>query len=228
MPIFFTIHEAPKQVPIDDNENYTLDDNEEASPSSSSENPDKDETEDNYELPDENPEEDSVSEEDTDKTTEEDDDYTLDDSDLKSDEENTDETEEEDTTTDEENTSEDSIEEDDELSKLEDEIFSTISGDQRSIMDRELIRLYVEMYNSISKTLNKIQFIPKNNENLKVLDFSYNKLVEIQEILYDYIISSYKTKTYVENLSNYYEFIASIDGINKIISQLKQKSDEKM
>lgn len=114
-----------------------------------------------------------------------------------------------------------------ELQDLEDEVFQNLRGGEKKIRDKELLKLYIDMYNDISSILSRINNIPKTERIIQPLEYCTDKLTDIREILYSYILSSYKIKTYIENMTNYYEFLATLQAINKILSELGEKDDNK-
>lgn len=215
MGIFSSVINELKRVPTDieqdDYDNIDLED--EAEPDQSSE--------DNYELPDNEEETEQPEDQDPQEEPQEDDNYELpDEGDDTNDnpEEDLDQTDNLDTPT---------TEEDSELQSLEDEIFQGLRDSEKAIRDRELLSLYTTMYNDINSILNKLGGVPKTEKIIQPLEYCTNKLTDLREILFSYILSTYNLKTYIENMTNYYEFLATIQAINKILSELKEKDDNK-
>ncbi len=116
--------------------------------------------------------------------------------------------------------------EENEIKQLEDEVFSDIDQSSKNIRDKELKKLFVEMYNNISSMLIKINLIQKNESNLEIVEFSVRKLMESRTSIYDYLIDSYKNKSYIENSLMYYEFIAVIEKIHNLIDKYMKKQDD--
>lgn len=108
-----------------------------------------------------------------------------------------------------------------ELKSQERELFADLTDEQLKIRDKKLISLYIEMYDKIQNILSKSDRFEKTEKNIKVIDFSIEKLHEMKDILYDYIHKVYKTKTYIQNLTAYYEFVATLNGIDNILKKIK-------
>lgn len=219
-----------KRVPTDDKaDDYsagTADTKEEAPDDTTSTTPAPEETEPDESEKEETPEEEKSS-----------DDYTIDDKDKEEEEEESDDTEEEEKDDTEESDEpasdteesigiEDDTEEDSEIKNLENEVYKDLDIVQKNIRDSELIRLYVQMYDIIIKTLDDIDNIPKNEKTISILQFSSKKLLEVRNIIHDYIVDTYKTKTYIENMITYYEFVSTVNSIANLIDKLKDEEDE--
>lgn len=215
MSIFSNVINELKRVPTDvEPEEYEKIDNEDDEPV------EDESSDDNYELPDDEPDESgNQTEEPEDPAADEgDDNYDLDQADSEDDL-----ADEGDPAPDEPETED----EYDELQQLEDDVFKDLKDDEKAIRDKELLKLYVNMYNDIENTLGRINNIPKTERILQPLTYCSKKLTEVRGILYEYILSSYKIKTYIENMSNYYEFLAVLQAINKIFSEISEKEEDK-
>ena len=73
--------------------------------------------------------------------------------------------------------------------------------------------------------MDKLNNISKNEMNIEILRFISIKSKELINILYDYIYNVYNTRTYVENYTNYYIYLASFDKINKLMEELDKKNE---
>lgn len=227
MSIFFnrSIHELKKVNTEVDEDDYT--ELEDDTPNTTPEdNPENSDTDDDYNLPEDEdtPEGDSENIEDTPKENPES--NTENDYDLP---EDSGSNEEPDNNADDDSSGpagDESGEGGSEVKNLEDELFKNLNDGQKYIRDKELINLYIDTYNKIGGLLSKIDRVDKTTKNLSIIDFSNKKLSELQGIMYDYILSTYKTKSYIENTTNYYEFLATLDGINKILKNISVSEDE--
>jgi len=193
-------------------------------PPEDEEDPEEDDEAGDYDLPEDeedvDPEEDPGDEEDLPEDDEDTGDY-----DLPEDEEDTgDEETTDDTETDGEETTEEEIPEED------DELFVDLTDAQKAIRDKSLFKLYSELYAMTSEFSIKLDKVSRNGNNMVYLDFTTDKIKELTDVLYDYIIYTYPTKNYTENYANYYEFIASFNQINKMLEDMannKEKEDKK-
>lgn len=168
----------------------------------------------------------------TDNTAEEGDDepneYSMDDG-----EEGTDDgedTDEEDTTDGEDDTDTDDVEDstemsDDEIKQMEEELFKSIPEDQMNIKIIELKKQYLEVYNTINAIMNRTNKIPKTSNNTKTLEFIVNKLIELKELVKFYMTNTFDTKSFIENNINYQQYLSTLNIINKLFQEIKDKKD---
>ena len=108
--------------------------------------------------------------------------------------------------------------EDYDLDKIEDELFSSLTPEQIAIKNHELKNQFIELYSLIGTTLVRINDIPKSNENINILKFITEKLLELREMIDYNITTAYSTRTYIENNIIYQQCIATINTIADIIN----------
>lgn len=189
-----------KEVPTTDKgdeTNYDLDDEGDETPKAKVVKSTEDEEESDYDLPAEEEEE----------TTEEP-------GDEESTEEPTDDSGEEDPVEDEE-------------VEIGAELFADLNDDQKIIRDKELYNNFYKLYNTLSDFVIKINKVVRTKDTIHRYDFISDKSEEVKDILYDYIIDTYKTRTYLENHNNYYEFLASFNQFVKMIEEMGRNTEEK-
>ena len=106
------------------------------------------------------------------------------------------------------------------IDKIEDELFSTLTPEQRDIKNTELKNQFIDLYSVIGITLDRINNVSKSNENVEALGFVTQKLLELREMI-DYIITkSYATKTYIENNIIYQQCISTLNLISEFINNI--------
>ena len=110
--------------------------------------------------------------------------------------------------------------EDYDLDKIEDELFSSLTPEQIAIKNHELKNQFIELYSLIGTTLVRINDIPKSNENINILKFITEKLLELREMIDYNITTAYSTRTYIENNIIYQQCIATINTIADIINNI--------
>ena len=76
------------------------------------------------------------------------------------------------------------------------------------------------MYSIIGSTLVRINDISKTNENINVLKFITEKLLELREMIDFNITTAYQTRTYIENNIIYQQCIATLNAIAEIIDNI--------
>ena len=111
-------------------------------------------------------------------------------------------------------------EEDYDLNKIEDELFSSLTPEQIAIKNHELKNQFIEVYSIIGSTLVRINDIPKSNDNINILKFVTEKLLELREMIDYNITIAYSTRTYIENNIIYQQCIATLNAIADIIDNI--------
>ena len=111
------------------------------------------------------------------------------------------------------------------LQNLEMELFSDLTPEQINIKHYELKRQYIELYNKSEDIVDRINTIPKTEQNLPIIDFVVKKLVNLREYINYYLTKVYQTKTYIENTTNYQQYLAVLNAINKILSEIPLEND---
>ena len=111
-------------------------------------------------------------------------------------------------------------EEDYDLNKIEDELFSSLTPEQIAIKNHELKNQFIEVYSIIGSTLVRINDIPKSNDNINILKFVTEKLLELREMIDYNITVAYSTRTYIENNIIYQQCIATLNAIADIIDNI--------
>lgn len=118
------------------------------------------------------------------------------------------------------------------INKIEDELFSSLTPEQIAIKNHELKNQFIEMYSIIGSTLVRINDISKSNDNINILKFVTEKLLELREMIDYNITTAYSTRTYIENNIIYQQCIATLNAIASIIENIPgvngeiQKSQE--
>lgn len=116
---------------------------------------------------------------------------------------------------------------DDEIKQLEDELFSSFSPEQIEIKNRELKTLYINLYDTTTDIITRINDIPKIEKYLPIVEFISDKLSELRSTISDYLNGgTFKSLSYTENMINYNKFVAVLHGINKIIEEIKVEDDK--
>lgn len=116
---------------------------------------------------------------------------------------------------------------DDEIRQLEKEVFADLSPQQMEIKHKELKQQYLDMYEVTSNLIERINDVPRTEQNTKVLEFISIQLSDLREYISDYINSSYSQVSYMENAINYNKYLAILSGLNKILKELVDKTVDK-
>ena len=106
------------------------------------------------------------------------------------------------------------------INKIESELFSSLTPEQIAIKNYELKNQFIELYSIIGSTLVRINDISKSNENINVLKFVTEKLLELREMIDFNVTTAYQTRTYIENNIIYQQCIATLNAIAEIIDNI--------
>lgn len=146
-------------------------------------------------------------------------------------------TEDEEPTDDEGDDAEDSIDDDndassgeiseDEIKQMEQELFKSVPPEQMAIKVLELKKQYLDAYNTTSNILIRVNKIIKTNDNMKILEFVTNKLIELKDLIKFYMTNTFDTKSFIENNINYQQYLSTLNTINKIFKEIKDKNEDK-
>jgi hypothetical protein len=106
------------------------------------------------------------------------------------------------------------------IEKIEDELFSSLTPEQIAIKNHELKNQFIEIYSIIGSTLVRINDVPKSNDNVNILKFITEKLLELRDMVDYNITTAYNTRTYIENNIIYQQCIATLNAIADIIDNI--------
>ena len=106
---------------------------------------------------------------------------------------------------------------------MEKEIFDDLTPDQIDMKHKELKNNFLELYNSTSNIIDRVNQIPTSDEFLSTISFVGKKLAELRKMVADYMNNVYSTKSYMENAINYNRFLATLNGINDILTEVSKE-----
>lgn len=114
--------------------------------------------------------------------------------------------------------------EDPDVKASEEEIYNTLTDNEKRIRTLQLKVDYKNFYDTINHTMIGINGIPKNNDNIIAINKLANSLIKTKYILIDYIENNFDKLSYMENYANYIKFIAIFRTIANVLSQLSNNS----
>lgn len=109
---------------------------------------------------------------------------------------------------------------DDDLKKIESELFSNLSPEQMAIKNTELKERFITIYTTIGSTLVRINDIPKSKDNIELLKFVTDKLLDLRDLVDYNITTVFQTRTYVENNIVYQQCLSILDSISAILASI--------
>ena len=114
------------------------------------------------------------------------------------------------------------------IKQQEEEIYAdaNMTPEQLDIKHKELKSQFLAMYDLTSSIIDRIGDASINEENIAVVEFISENLSRLRTMLTDYIESVYAGKSYIENAVTFNRFLATLNGINKMLEQIEKKEDK--
>lgn len=111
------------------------------------------------------------------------------------------------------------------IKQQEEEIYNdaNMTPEQLDIKHKELKSQFLAMYDLTSSIIDRISDASIDEENIAVVEFISENLSRLRTMLTDYIDSVYAGKSYIENAVTFNRFLATLNGINKMLEQLEKK-----
>lgn len=104
------------------------------------------------------------------------------------------------------------------LKKIEAELFSNLTDEQIAIKNTELKNQYIDLYTTIGRTLVRINDVAKTDDNIEILKFVTDKLLELRDMIDFNITTAFNTRTYIENNIIYQQCLSTLNAISDILS----------
>lgn len=113
----------------------------------------------------------------------------------------------------------------DDIKKKEEEIYADLTPEELDIKHKELKSQYLAMFDMTTELVQRINNISLDPEDIPAVEYVSNNLAKLRTMLVDYMESVYKTKSYTENHINYNRFLATLNGISKILEEINKNED---
>lgn len=123
-------------------------------------------------------------------------------------------------------TSTEELSPDDGMKKIEDEMNKGLTDKEIDLRNKQLKTKYVEVYEIVKNINNRMESVPKTEENMPVIDFINDKILELKQLIYDYLNTTYDTQTYIKNYTNHQEYLTVLAGIKKLFDEIKPKTKD--
>lgn len=104
------------------------------------------------------------------------------------------------------------------LKKIEAELFSNLTDEQIAIKNTELKNQYIDLYTTIGRTLVRINDVAKTDDNIEILKFVTDKLLELRDMIDFNITTAFNTRTYIENNIIYQQCLSTLNAISDILA----------
>ena len=90
-----------------------------------------------------------------------------------------------------------------------------------------LFKEYMSLYNALDNYIFKLEDNIKDDiVSNQIIKTSVNKLREIKEIVYDYIIIKFDNNTYIQSLLFYQNLVTSVQMVFKLLTNIEKKDEE--
>ena len=117
-----------------------------------------------------------------------------------------------------------------ELQNMQNDVFSNLSPNQIMIKTATVKQSFIDLYNDVVEILERLSVVNKSSENLEALNFAADTLTDLKGMLNDAIVTSFDTKSLVENqitLQRFMAVYAMVVNILEKIGNKKSKLDKK-
>lgn len=109
---------------------------------------------------------------------------------------------------------------DDEDRAAEEAIYDSLTDDQKRIRVLQLKLDYKELYETFNTTLDGVNNIPKNADNLETIKRLTMLITKAKSILIDYIENNFDSNPYLENYTMYIKYMAVFRTAAKVIEEI--------
>jgi len=111
------------------------------------------------------------------------------------------------------------------LKDLEAEIFDQLSEPEKEMKISELKKLFGVLIDKADSLYKLTQEINKTDDNVKMIDYVLNTLMDLKTYLKDYVVDVYDNRTYLQNSVNFQKFLTIFDAIHSIFKEIKKQFD---
>lgn len=113
----------------------------------------------------------------------------------------------------------------DDLKAAEEEMYANLTPEQLDIKHKELKGQFLEMFDIVSELIDRIGDAGTSEENIKIIEYISNNLINLKDMISDYVNDVYQTKSYIENSIVYNRFLATLNGINRLLEEIQVKDN---
>ena len=109
---------------------------------------------------------------------------------------------------------------DDEDRAAEEAIYDSLTDDQKRIRVLQLKLDYKDLYETMTTTIEGINGIPKNSDNIESIKRLIMLLTKARNILIDYLENNFDANPYLENYTMYIKYMAVFRTASKVIEEI--------
>lgn len=116
---------------------------------------------------------------------------------------------------------------DDEDRAAEEAIYDSLTDDQKRIRTLQLKLSYKDLYETMNTTLDGVNNIPKNMDNIETIKRLTMLLTKAKTILIDYIENNFNSNPYLENYTMYIKYMAVFRTASRVIEEINNTDKKK-
>lgn len=109
---------------------------------------------------------------------------------------------------------------DEDAKQSEAQIYEGLTDDEKRIRVLQLKVNYRELYDTMMNTIEGINGIPKDGENIETLKRLIGFVTKTKNILIDYIETNFDKNPYLENYATYIKFMAIFRTVSNVLDEL--------
>lgn len=109
---------------------------------------------------------------------------------------------------------------DDEDRAAEEAIYDSLTDDQKRIRALQLKLDYKDLYETMTTTIEGINGIPKNSDNIESIKRLIMLLTKARNIIIDYLENNFDSNPYLENYTMYIKYMAVFRTASKVIEEI--------
>lgn len=113
---------------------------------------------------------------------------------------------------------------DEDVKSSEEQMYDTLSDDQKRIRTLSLKMEFKQLYESILTVIDGINNIPKSLDNIDSIKRVTNYVTKAKNILIDYIQNNFDKNPYLENYAIYIKFMAIFRTVGNVINDLNAQA----
>lgn len=115
---------------------------------------------------------------------------------------------------------------DEDVKASEEQIYDSLTDDQKRIRTFNLKVQYKGIYEAIMTMVDNLNNIPKSADNLETLKKVITYSNKVKEILIDYIQYNFDKNPYLENYATYIKFMAIFRTISRVIEDMNTQKEK--
>ena len=113
-----------------------------------------------------------------------------------------------------------------ELQQAEEPLYQDLSDEQKNIRDKELKNNFVELNETLTTILERMNKVVKDTINIKIVDFVVNNLLKLKDMVCYYLTETFNTKSYQENMLFYQQCLVVMSSIQKLIPEITFEEED--